>query len=307
MVRRLGRFRQNARIQNPVGDDVQQLQGRVAVITGAASGIGQAMAQRFARAGMKVVLADIETDALQRALAQLQAMDAQALAVTVDVADAASVERLADATYAAFGDVHLLCNNAGVAAPALLQPTWENSLQDWHWILAVNLMGVVHGVRSFVPRMLAGGDEGHIVNTASVAGLLSGSGPYFASKHGVSCLTEGLYKDLKSAGARLSASVLCPGVIRTQFLDAERNRPAQYGAPTDMATLSERQQQWSAGFRAALESGIEPSVVADAVHDAVVADHYYIVPAQDEHLQRIALRMADITALRNPTLPMPRT
>jgi NAD(P)-dependent dehydrogenase (short-subunit alcohol dehydrogenase family) len=307
MVRRLGRFRQNARIQNPVGDDVQQLQGRVAVITGAASGIGQAMAQRFARAGMKVVLADIETDALQRALAQLQAMDAQALAVTVDVADAASVERLADATYAAFGDVHLLCNNAGVAAPALLQPTWENSLQDWHWILAVNLMGVVHGVRSFVPRMLAGGDEGHIVNTASVAGLLSGSGPYFASKHGVSCLTEGLYKDLKSAGARLSASVLCPGVIRTQFLDAERNRPAQYGAPTDMATLSERQQQWSAGFRAALESGIEPSVVADAVHDAVVADHYYIVPAQDEHLQRIALRMADITALRNPTLPTPRT
>jgi NAD(P)-dependent dehydrogenase (short-subunit alcohol dehydrogenase family) len=307
MVRRLGRFRQNARIQNPVGDDVQQLQGRVAVITGAASGIGQAMAQRFARAGMKVVLADIETDALQRALAQLQAMDAQALAVTVDVADAASVERLADATYAAFGDVHLLCNNAGVAAPALLQPTWENSLQDWHWILAVNLMGVVHGVRSFVPRMLAGGDEGHIVNTASVAGLLSGSGPYFASKHGVSCLTEGLYKDLKTAGARLSASVLCPGVIRTQILDAERNRPAQYGAPTDMATLSERQQQWSAGFRAALESGIEPSVVADAVHDAVVADHYYIVPAQDEHLQRIALRMADITALRNPTLPTPRT
>ena len=307
MVRRLGRFRQNARIQNPVGDDVQQLQGRVAVITGAASGIGQAMAQRFARAGMKVVLADIETDALQRALAQLQAMDAQALAVTVDVADAASVERLADAAYGAFGAVHLLCNNAGVTAPALLQPTWENSLQDWHWILAVNLMGVVHGVRSFVPRMLAGGDEGHIVNTASVAGLLSGSGPYFASKHGVSCLTEGLYKDLKTAGARLSASVLCPGVIRTQILDAERNRPAQYGAPTDMATLSERQQQWSAGFRAALESGIEPSVVADAVHDAVVADHYYIVPAQDEHLQRIALRMADITALRNPTLPTPRT
>jgi NAD(P)-dependent dehydrogenase (short-subunit alcohol dehydrogenase family) len=306
MVRRRGRLRQNARIQNPEGDDMQQLQGRVAVITGAASGIGLAMATRFARAGMKLVLADIETDALQRARAQLQAMDAQALALTVDVADAGSVERLADAAYAAFGAVHLLCNNAGVAAPALLQPTWENSLEDWHWILAVNLMGVVHGVRSFVPRMLAGGDEGHIVNTASVAGLLSGSGPYFASKHGVSCLTEGLYKDLKTAGARLSASVLCPGVIRTQILDAERNRPARYGGPTDMATLSERQQQWSAGFRAALESGIEPLVVADAVHDAVVANHFYIVPAQDEHLQRIALRLADIAALRNPTLPVPK-
>jgi NAD(P)-dependent dehydrogenase (short-subunit alcohol dehydrogenase family) len=223
--------------------------------------------------------------------------------VTVDVADAASVERLADAAYQSFGAVHLLCNNAGVAAPALLQPTWENSLEDWHWILGVNLMGVVHGLRSFVPRMLAGGDEGHIVNTASVAGLLTGSGPYFASKHGVSCLTEGLYKDLKATGARVSASVLCPGVIRTQILDAERNRSAQFGGPTDMATLSEREQQWTAGFRAALEAGIDPAVVAEAVHDAVVADRYYIVPAQPEHLERIALRMADITALRNPTLP----
>lgn len=282
---------------------MQRLQDRVAVITGAASGIGLAMATRFAAAGMKLVLADIETAALQRALAQLQGQGAMAIAVTVDVADAASVERLADAAYQSFGAVHLVCNNAGVAAPALLQPTWENSLEDWHWILAVNLMGVVHGVRSFVPRMLAGGDEGHIVNTASVAGLLTGSGPYFASKHGVSCLTEGLYKDLKATGARVSASVLCPGVIRTQILDAERNRPAQFGGPTDMATLSEREQQWTAGFRAALEAGIDPAVVADAVHDAVVSDRYYIVPAQPEHLERIALRMADITALRNPTLP----
>jgi NAD(P)-dependent dehydrogenase (short-subunit alcohol dehydrogenase family) len=282
---------------------MQQLRGRVAVVTGAASGIGLAMATRFASAGMKLVLADIETAALQRALAQLQAQGATAIAVTVDVADAASVERLADAAYQSFGAVHVVCNNAGVAAPALLQPTWENSLEDWHWILAVNLMGVVHGVRSFVPRMLAGGDEGHIVNTASVAGLLTGSGPYFASKHGVSCLTEGLYKDLKATGARVSASVLCPGVIRTQILDAERNRTAQFGGPTDMATLSEREQQWTAGFRAALEAGIDPAVVADAVHDAVVADRYYIVPAQPEHLERIALRMADITALRNPTLP----
>ena len=284
---------------------MRQLQGRVAVVTGAASGIGLAMAARFAAAGMRLVLADIETAALQRALVQLQGQGAQAIAVTVDVADAGSVERLADAAYGAFGAVHLLCNNAGVAAPTLLQPTWENSLDDWNWILAVNLMGVVHGVRSFVPRMLAGGDEGHIVNTASVAGLLTGSGPYFASKHGVSCLSEGLYKDLKVACTKLSASVLCPGIIRTQILDAERNRPAQFGGPTDLSKLSGKSQQGAAGFRAALEVGFDPAVVADAVVDAVLHDRFYIVPAQAEHLERIATRMADIAALRNPTLPVP--
>ena len=286
---------------------MQQLHGRVAVVTGAASGIGLALATRLAAAGMKLVLADIETAALQRALARLHEQGAQAIAVTVDVADAASVERLADAAYDAFGAVHVLCNNAGVTAPALLQPTWENSLEDWHWILAVNLMGVVHGVRSFVPRMLAGGDEGHIVNTASVAGLLSGSGPYFASKHGVACLTEGLYRDLKASGARLSASVLCPGVIRTAIPDAERNRPAQFGGRTELSTLSESSQRWAAGFRAAIEAGIEPSLVADAVADAIVHDRFYIIPAQPEHLERIALRMADIAAQRNPTLPPPRS
>jgi NAD(P)-dependent dehydrogenase (short-subunit alcohol dehydrogenase family) len=282
---------------------MQQLQGRVAVVTGAASGIGLALATRFAAAGMKLVLADIETAALQRALAALQAQGTAALAVRVDVADAASVEHLAAAAYDAFGAVHLLCNNAGVAAPALLQPTWENSLADWHWTLGVNLMGVVHGLRAFVPLMLAGGAQGHIVNTASVAGLISGSGPYFASKHAVTCVTEGLYKDLKAAGASLSASVLCPGVIRTAILDAERNRPAEFGPPTDLSALSENSRRWAEGFRAALQAGIDPAVVADAVLDAVVHDRFYIVPAQAEHLERIALRMADIAALRNPTLP----
>jgi NAD(P)-dependent dehydrogenase (short-subunit alcohol dehydrogenase family) len=281
---------------------VQRLQGRVAVVTGAASGIGLAMATRFAAAGMQLVLADIETAALQHALAQLQAQDAQAIAVTVDVADSTSVERLADAAYAAFGAVHLLCNNAGVAAPALLQPVWENSLADWHWTLGVNLMGVVHGLRAFVPRMLAGGDEGHIVNTASVAGLITGSGPYFASKHGVTCISEGLYRDLKTAGSKLSASVLCPGVIRTAILDAERNRQAAFGPPTDLSGLSENSQRWSVGFRAALQAGFDPALVADAVAEAVLHDRFYIVPAQAEHLERIALRMADIAALRNPTL-----
>jgi NAD(P)-dependent dehydrogenase (short-subunit alcohol dehydrogenase family) len=201
--------------------------------------------------------------------------------------------------------VHLLCNNAGVAARALLQPVWENSLADWHWTLGVNLMGVVHGLRAFVPRMLAGGEPGHIVNTASVAGLLSGSGPYSASKHGVTCISEGLYKDFRAMGAKLSASVLCPGVIRTAILDAERNRPAGFGARTDLSAVNERARQWTAGFRAAIEAGIDPAVVADAVAAAIVQDRFYIVPAQPEYLQRIGVRMADLAALRNPTLAAP--
>jgi len=286
---------------------MQGLQGRVAVVTGAASGIGLAMALRFAAAGMKLVLADIEAAPLQRALAQLQAQGAQAIAVPVDVASAASVEALAEAAYARYGAVHLLCNNAGVAAPALLQPAWENSLADWQWTLGVNLMGVVHGLRAFVPRMLDGGDEGHIVNTASVAGLLTGSGPYFASKHAVTCVTEGLYKDFKAMAAKLSASVLCPGVIRTAILDAERNRPAQFGAPTDLSALSEKSQRWAASFRESIAAGIDPAVVADAVAEAVLHDRFYIVPAQPEYLDSISTRMADIGALRNPTLAQARS
>jgi NAD(P)-dependent dehydrogenase (short-subunit alcohol dehydrogenase family) len=162
---------------------------------------------------------------------------------------------------------------------------------------------VVHGVRAFVPRMLAGGDEGHIVNTASVAGLLSGPGPYFASKHAVTCLSEGLYKDLRTAGARLSASVLCPGIIRTAILDAERNRPSAFGAPTDVAALPEATQRWAADFRAQLEAGLDPAQVADAVADAIVADRFYIVPAQPPLLALIKTRLQDIAGLRNPTLP----
>ena len=149
----------------------------------------------------------------------------------------------------------------------------------------------------------ADGARGVIVNTASVAGLLTGSGPYFASKHAVTCLSEGLYKDLRAAGARLSASVLCPGIIRTAILYAERNRPAALGAPTDVAALPEATRVWAADFRAQLEAGLDPELVADAVAEAVVADRFYIVPAQPPLLALIETRMPDITEFRNPTLP----
>jgi NAD(P)-dependent dehydrogenase (short-subunit alcohol dehydrogenase family) len=198
--------------------------------------------------------------------------------------------------------VHLLCNNAGVASPALRTRAWESTIADWEWMLRVNLMGVLHGVRAFVPRMLAGGDEGHVVNTASVAGLVTAANPYHVSKHGVACLTEGLYRDLRALGARVSASVLCPGLIRTAILDAERNRPAQFGR-TELERLPEDLQRWAGGFRRSLEAGYEPEVVADAVHDAVLADRFYIVPAQPALQELIRVRMQDIIEQRNPTLP----
>ena len=282
---------------------MQQLQGRVAVITGAASGIGLALAQACAREGMKLVLADIETDPLLRVQAQLRAEGVPAVAQTTDVMDEAQVKALADTAYREFGAVHLLCNNAGVAAPALRAPSWETSAAEWQWVLGVNLSGVAHGVRSFVPRMLAGGDEGHVVNTASVAGLISGPGPYFASKHGVVCLSEALYKELRAAGARLSASVLCPGLVRTAILDAERNRPAAFGPRTDLQSAPQSVRQAAASFRDSLQSGYAPAEVADAVLDAVRADRFYIVPAQPPLVDLVRLRLQDILEGRNPTLP----
>lgn len=281
---------------------MQVLRDRVAVVTGAASGIGLALATRLADEGMRLVLADIEPQALERTAATLRERGAEVLAQPTDVAVAAQVQALADAAWARFGAVHLLCNNAGVTTPGLVVPGWLSSLADWQWVLSVNLMGVVHGVHAFVPRMLAGGEEGHVVNTASVAGLITGSNPYHVSKHGVTCLTEGLYKDFRRAGARLSASVLCPGLIATRILEAERNRP---DAAADTAAWPQAAQQAAEAFRSMLDAGWPPSQVADAVVDAVRADRFYVVPAQPPLQQLVDLRMADIAARRNPTLPPP--
>src|SRR5215207_3354277 len=186
---------------------------------------------------MQLVLADIEADALAAAEAAIKATGVEVLAVQTDVASPEAVDRLADAAFGTFGRVHVVFNNAGVAATAatLRLRAWEGTLADWDWTMSINLMGVVHGVRAFVPRMLEGGDEGHIVNTASIAGLATAANPYNVSKHGVVCLTEGIYRDLREMGSRLSASVVCPGLINTNILDAERNR--EQGARTDVAAL----------------------------------------------------------------------
>jgi NAD(P)-dependent dehydrogenase (short-subunit alcohol dehydrogenase family) len=285
---------------------MKEFKGRVAVVTGAASGIGLALADRFASAGMKLVLADIEPGPLQLVRDRLAASGCEVIARTVDVGSEAEVNALADAAFQHFGAVHVLCNNAGVTARVLLSRAWEATLDDWRWTLNVNFMGVLHGVRAFVPRMIAAGEEGHVVNTASVAGLLTSGNPYHVSKHAVACLTEGLYKDLKALESKVSASVLCPGIIRTAILDAERNRPAQFGPPTEMATQPEHAQRWVEGFRSALDAGFEPSQVADAVADAIGADRFYIIPSQPNLLDLIRTRMQDIIDQRNPTLPPPR-
>jgi NAD(P)-dependent dehydrogenase (short-subunit alcohol dehydrogenase family) len=278
---------------------MKDVKGRVAVVTGAASGIGLATAHRFADEGMRLVLADIESEPLGAAEAAIKAKGADVLAVRTDVASQDAVTRLADAAFSTFGNVHVVFNNAGVAATGatLRLRAWEGSLADWDWTLSVNFMGVLHGVRAFVPGMLESGDEGHIVNTASIAGLLTAANPYNVSKHGVVCLTEGIYRDLREMDSRLSASVVCPGLIRTRILDAERNRA---DAKTDVSTMRDEVREFVAGFEAALEAGYPPEVVADHVLDGIRNDRFYILPAQPEILEFLDARMTGILERRNP-------
>lgn len=255
---------------------MEQFQGRVAVITGAASGIGFALAERAAKEGMKVVLADIEPGALEKAAESLRARGATAVGQQVDVSKEAAVVALADRAYSEFGAVHLLCNNAGVIDRP--RPAWEHTVKDWEWVLAVNLWGVIHGLRAFVPRMLAGGEEGHIVNTASMAGLITGgigTAVYDASKHAVLSLSESLYKDLVISQTKLNASVLCPGAVLTNIFDAERNRPTELaedgGGPAP-----------TTGFP---RDSFPPEEMANQVFDAVRENRFYVLASQTEILE----------------------
>lgn len=282
---------------------MRDFKDRVAVVTGAASGIGLATAHRLADEGMHLALADIESDALAAAEEAIRAKGVDVLARRTDVMSEDAVNELADAAFDRFGTVHVVFNNAGVAATAatLRARAWEGSLADWDWTMGVNFMGVLHGVRAFVPRILENGDEGHIVNTASIAGLVSGANPYNVSKHGVVCLTEGMYVDLKEMGASVSASVVCPGLINTRILEAERNRPSDLGRTPDVADLRPDVQQFAVGFEAALKAGYGPEVVADHVVDGIVEDRFYILPAQPEILARVDDRFQGLLERRNPT------
>ena len=248
---------------------------KVAVITGAASGIGRGLAERFAAESMKIVLADVEEEALAELETDLKSKGVDVLTVKMDVSNAADVENLAAHTLDAFGAVHILCNNAGVVCS---RPIWEHTVADWEWVLGVNLWGVIHGIRAFVPRMLAQGDACHIVNTASILGLIGGGGTgiYKVSKHGVVVLSEALADELAQKGANIQVHVLCPGWVRTGILDSDRNRPDALQNP-DMEDPPLQQTLGGSGnARAEMEAGMSPARVAEHVYNAIQNGTFYI-------------------------------
>lgn len=277
---------------------MKDFKGKVAVVTGGASGIGRAMADRFAVAGMKIVLADIEPAALERAAAEIAATGAETLAVRTDVSKGADVEALAQATLDRFGKVHIVCNNAGVAISA---PCWTHTVADWEWVLGVNLWGVIHGVRVFTPILLSQGEDGHIVNTGSVAGLMSGPGMgiYNVSKHSVVTLSETLHQELAMMGARVHVSVLCPGFVKTRIFESARNRPGHLADTAPRPPGGEEMEQMG---RLLLAGGLEPSVIAERVFEAIASERFYILP-HPEFKERVKARFEDIMAERNPSLP----
>lgn len=277
---------------------MKDLGGKVAVVTGAASGFGRALALRCAGERMRLALADVEEKGLAETARLAGERGAESLTVKCDVSRWDDVEALAARTYDRFGAAHLLFNNAGVAVAG---PVWGATLEDWQWVLGVNLMGVVHGVRAFVPRMLRQGAECHVVNTASVAGLLSvpGQGVYCVSKHAVVTLSECLLHDLRAEGAPIGVSVLCPAFVNTGIADSGRNRPAELAATNPLAGPHEER------LRHAVRSGrLSADDVAAAVMDAVASGRFYVL-THPRIKPAIEARMRDILEERAPTNPMP--
>lgn len=276
---------------------MKDFKDRVAVVTGGASGIGRAMAERFAAAGMKVVLADIEASALQQAEQEMCASGATVLGVLTDVAKAESVEALAQKTLEAFGGVHVVCNNAGVGGG--FGPMWTQPVQNWEWAFGVNLWGVIHGIRTFTPIMLKQDTEGHIVNTASMAGLISSPfmSVYDATKFAVVTISESLHLELAMQNAKVKVSVLCPGFVNTNIATSERNRPAALQVETPQ--FSEAEISFATVMFAGIASGTPPATVADKVFTAVQNEQFYILP-HPELLSVVRMRMEAILGQQNP-------
>ncbi|RLC59513.1 MAG: 3-oxoacyl-ACP reductase [Chloroflexi bacterium] len=279
---------------------MKEFKGKVAVVTGAASGIGRAMAEKFAAEGMKVVLADIEEGALAKAEREMKESGATVLAVRTDVSKGAAVDALADKAFEAFGGVHVLCNNAGVAP--VTGASWELTEADWQWVLGVNLWGALHGVRAFVSRMIEQDSEGHIVNTASVAGLLSlpwGS-PYCVGKHGIVTLSESMHGELAHLGSKLKVSVLCPAWVKTELMDSDRNRPAELQNKDQATSTRPQAAVTEQAVRALVAGGTAASGIADLVADAIREERFYVLPHQ-EWKEQVRTRMEGILNETNPS------
>ena len=265
--------------------------GQIAVVTGAASGIGLALADRFAAAGLHVVMADVQDQALADAATQVGARGVDVLTRHVDVSEESEVQGLATATMERFGAVHVVCNNAGVVARS---DPWFGPLAAWEWVLGVNLWGVVHGCRAFLPHLIGGG---HIVNTASMAGLLPGFGPsYDASKHAVVAITEDLHHTMTMAGLPVGVSVLCPGWVRTQIVDADRNWPDALGPRPELDASGITIEHH---FRRAIDEGAQPGRIADEVVTAVATGRFWVIPQLD-FLELAIARWATIADREDP-------
>ena len=283
---------------------MKNFKNKTAVLTGAGSGFGLECARIGARLGMNLVLADVQQDALDKAVAETQASGAQVVGLRVDVSKAEQVEALGAATLERFGAPHLVFNNAGVSAGGLI---WENTVSDWEWVIGVNLMGVAHGIRVFTPMMLAAAAKdpdyrGHIVNTASMAGLVSqpNTGIYNATKHAVVTLSETLYQDLALVTDQIGSSVLCPYFVPTGIVQSQRNRP---GEPRADAALTQSQRISQAMGEKAVNSGkVSAAEVAQKVFDAVAANQFYIY-SHPKVLAAVQTRMEDILQGRNPSDP----
>ena len=279
---------------------MKHFEGKTAVVTGAASGIGFGLAQRFAEENMQVVMADLEQTALEEAVEKLEKQQHRVVGIPADVLIQESVDELYSKSRETFGNIHVLCNNAGIAASSGNKPIWEVERADWQWTLGVNFYGVLYGIQAFLPHMIEHGEDGHVVTTASLAGLIRGAGPYGVSKHAVRALAETLNSDLVARGAKIRSSVLCPGFVNTNIGKSERNRPSnltQLQAPLEGIDNSP--------IMALLRNGKEPSEIADIVIEAIRDDLFYILPhpAWDDTLKTYFEEILSREALNSPSLP----
>jgi NAD(P)-dependent dehydrogenase (short-subunit alcohol dehydrogenase family) len=282
---------------------MKQFEDKVAVITGAASGIGKAISMRCAQEKMKIVMADIEAEALKKSAREIELSGADLIHVVTDVSKEKDMKYLAQTTMDTYGAVHLLFNNAGIAVST--PSSWEGSISDWEWSLGVNLWGVIHGIRTFVPIMLEQHIQCHIVNTSSMAGLMvpPGGSPYVVSKHSVVALSEVLYHELTLRDAQIGVSVLCPGFVNTSIIDSERNRPDHLKNAFSQKKQNNAHEARIKKRQKAIETGMPAKRVADATFNAIRHNTFYIITHAEETMEPVHIRMNNILNGQNPTLP----